>query len=112
MTAGGGQFLTPHLRLPRPQFSLHNNSPYLGNLDTLSGPLIQIATDLYRYYRSVAAEDTRSPSMNRGGAARKTLLAPIHFIFKLLQNRNTVSIWLYENLHTRIEGKLRVSSDL
>jgi small nuclear ribonucleoprotein E len=46
--------------------------------------------------------------MNRGGAARKTLLAPIHFIFSLLQKRNTVSIWLYENLHTRIEGKIRV----
>lgn len=44
-----------------------------------------------------------------GGAARKTLLAPIHFIFSLLQKRNTVSIWLYENLHTRIEGKIRVS---
>jgi small nuclear ribonucleoprotein E len=44
-----------------------------------------------------------------GGAARKTLLAPIHFIFSLLQKRNTVSIWLYENLTTRIEGKIRVS---
>lgn len=43
-----------------------------------------------------------------GGAARKTLLAPIHFIFSLLQKRNTVSIWLYENLTTRIEGKIRV----
>jgi small nuclear ribonucleoprotein E len=43
-----------------------------------------------------------------GGTARKTLLAPIHFIFSLLQKRNTVSIWLYENLHTRIEGKIRV----
>jgi len=43
-----------------------------------------------------------------GGAARKTLLAPIHFIFSLLQKRNTVSIWLFENLHTRIEGKIRV----
>ncbi|RMZ90692.1 hypothetical protein DV736_g2065, partial [Chaetothyriales sp. CBS 134916] len=42
-----------------------------------------------------------------GGAARKTLLAPIHFIFSLLQKRNTVSVWLYENIHTRIEGKIR-----
>lgn len=47
-----------------------------------------------------------------GGAARKTLLAPIHFIFSLLQKRNTVSIWLYENLVTRIEGKIRVSNDM
>ncbi|GCB17261.1 small nuclear ribonucleoprotein E [Aspergillus awamori] len=42
-----------------------------------------------------------------GGAARKTLLAPIHFIFKLLQQRSTVSIWLYEQLAFRIEGKIR-----
>jgi small nuclear ribonucleoprotein E len=43
-----------------------------------------------------------------GGGARKTLLAPIHFIFKLLQQRTTVSIWLYEQLAFRIEGKIRV----
>jgi len=42
-----------------------------------------------------------------GGAGRKTLLAPIHFIFKLLQQRSTVSIWLYEQLAIRIEGKIR-----
>ncbi|KAL1959768.1 hypothetical protein VTO42DRAFT_1354 [Malbranchea cinnamomea] len=40
-------------------------------------------------------------------AAAKTLLAPIHFIFKLLQQRSTVSIWLYEQLAVRIEGKIR-----
>ncbi|KAK5103335.1 hypothetical protein LTS08_002749 [Lithohypha guttulata] len=43
----------------------------------------------------------------RGGGGRKTLLAPIHFIFNLLQKRLTVSVWLYENLNTRIEGKIR-----
>ncbi|WEW59579.1 hypothetical protein PRK78_005053 [Emydomyces testavorans] len=37
----------------------------------------------------------------------KTLLQPIHFIFKLLQQRSTVSIWLYEQLFIRIEGKIR-----
>ena len=49
--------------------------------------------------------------MNRGGGGgggRKTLLAPIHFIFKLLQQRSLVSIWLYEQLAVRIEGKIRV----
>ncbi|KAH7062885.1 hypothetical protein FB567DRAFT_455570 [Paraphoma chrysanthemicola] len=35
------------------------------------------------------------------------LLPPINFIFKLLQSRATVSVWLYENLGMRIEGKLR-----
>ncbi|KKY14452.1 putative small nuclear ribonucleoprotein e [Phaeomoniella chlamydospora] len=42
-----------------------------------------------------------------GGGGRKTLLAPIHFIFSLLQQRKTVSIWLYEQLTIRIEGKVR-----
>jgi small nuclear ribonucleoprotein E len=35
-------------------------------------------------------------------------LPPINYIFKLLQQRATVLIWLYENLNIRIEGKLRV----
>lgn len=51
--------------------------------------------------------------MNRGGGGgggRKTLLAPIHFIFKLLQQKSIVSIWLYEQLAIRIEGKIRVRS--
>jgi len=36
------------------------------------------------------------------------LLPPINFIFKLLQSRALISVWLYENLGLRIEGKLRV----
>lgn len=42
-------------------------------------------------------------------AGRKTLLAPIHFIFSLLQKRETVSIWLYEQLAFRLEGRIKVS---
>ncbi|KAJ4362962.1 hypothetical protein N0V83_010079 [Neocucurbitaria cava] len=41
----------------------------------------------------------------RGGG--KVLLPPINFIFKLLQSRATICVWLYENLGLRIEGKLR-----
>jgi len=49
--------------------------------------------------------------MNRGGGNRgKVLLPPINFIFKLLQSHATVSIWLYENLGFRIEGKIRVGA--
>ena len=44
----------------------------------------------------------------RGGGRGKVLLPPINFIFKLLQQRTTVSIWLYEQLAIRIEGKIRV----
>lgn len=35
------------------------------------------------------------------------LLPPINFIFKLLQQRTTVQIWLFEQLGMRIEGKIR-----
>jgi hypothetical protein len=44
----------------------------------------------------------------RGGGRGKVLLPPINLIFKLLQNHATVSIWLYEQLAIRIEGKIRV----
>lgn len=43
----------------------------------------------------------------RGGGG-KVLLPPINYIFKLLQTRSKVSIWLYEQLGIRIEGTIRV----
>jgi hypothetical protein len=46
------------------------------------------------------------PDYDANGCA--VLLPPINFIFKLLQSRATISVWLYENLGMRIEGKLRV----
>lgn len=44
--------------------------------------------------------------------APAVLLPPINFIFKLLQSRATISVWLYENLGMRIEGKLRARRPL
>ena len=45
----------------------------------------------------------------RGGGNRgKVLLPPINFIFRLLQQQIPCSIWLYEQLSMRIEGKIRV----
>lgn len=41
-----------------------------------------------------------------------SLLPPINYIFKLLQQHSTVQIWLYEQLAIRIEGKIRVSPTL
>lgn len=44
----------------------------------------------------------------RGGGGRgKVLLPPINFIFRLLQQHSTVSIWLFEQLGIRVEGKIR-----
>ncbi|KFZ08031.1 hypothetical protein V502_09591 [Pseudogymnoascus sp. VKM F-4520 (FW-2644)] len=42
-----------------------------------------------------------------GGGGRRVLLPPINMIFKLLQTNSTVSIWLYEQIAIRIEGKIR-----
>ncbi|KAG9251507.1 small nuclear ribonucleoprotein E [Emericellopsis atlantica] len=42
-----------------------------------------------------------------GGGGRKVLLPPIQFIFRLLQSNTPVSVWLYEQLAIRIEGKIR-----
>ncbi|KAK0385931.1 hypothetical protein NLU13_7106 [Sarocladium strictum] len=46
-------------------------------------------------------------SGRQGGGGRRVLLPPINFIFKLLQSHATVSVWLYEQLSIRIEGKIR-----
>ncbi|OCK83053.1 LSM-domain-containing protein [Lepidopterella palustris CBS 459.81] len=42
-----------------------------------------------------------------GRSGGKVLLPPINFIFKLLQSRAAVQIWLYEQLGIRIEGRIR-----
>jgi small nuclear ribonucleoprotein E len=47
-------------------------------------------------------------SGRQGGNRGKVLLPPINFIFRLLQQQIPCSIWLYEQLNTRIEGKIRV----
>ncbi|KAG7287057.1 hypothetical protein NEMBOFW57_006557 [Staphylotrichum longicolle] len=43
----------------------------------------------------------------RGGGGRRVLLPPINFLFRLLQQRTTVQIWLYEQLSIRIVGTIR-----
>ena len=42
-------------------------------------------------------------------AGRRVLLPPINFLFRLLQQRTPVQIWLYEQLSIRITGVIRVS---
>ncbi|KAH7480392.1 hypothetical protein FOMA001_g8033 [Fusarium oxysporum f. sp. matthiolae] len=42
-----------------------------------------------------------------GGGGRRLILPPIKYIFELLREHATVSIWLYEQLSIRIEGKIR-----
>jgi small nuclear ribonucleoprotein E len=40
-------------------------------------------------------------------SGRKVLLPPINFIFRLLQQHSTVSVWLFEQTGIKIEGKIR-----
>ncbi|KAJ9151908.1 hypothetical protein NKR23_g2838 [Pleurostoma richardsiae] len=42
-----------------------------------------------------------------GGGGRRVLLPPINMIFKLLQTNAPVSVWLFEQLAIRIEGRIR-----
>ena len=72
-----------------------------------SPALTSQAVSLYLVRKQYFTSQSFTMTGRGGGGSRKTLLAPIHFIFSLLQKRNTVSIWLYENLNTRVEGKIR-----
>jgi len=37
---------------------------------------------------------------------QKVMVQPINLIFRFLQNRTRVQVWLYENVNTRIEGHI------
>jgi len=46
-------------------------------------------------------------SFNKGGGkVQKVMVQPINLIFRYLQNRSRVSVWIYENIHLRIEGQI------
>lgn len=40
----------------------------------------------------------------RGGKVQKVMVQPINLIFRYLQNRSRIQIWLYEDITHRIEG--------
>ncbi|KAF7387125.1 hypothetical protein HZH68_012802 [Vespula germanica] len=37
---------------------------------------------------------------------QKVMVQPINLIFRYLQNRSRVQVWLFENIHLRIEGHI------
>ncbi|EEQ37447.1 putative small nuclear ribonucleoprotein E [Clavispora lusitaniae] len=39
--------------------------------------------------------------------SKKSMLPPINLIFKYLQQQSVVTIWLYEQTQSRIQGKVR-----
>ncbi len=83
----------------------------------ISAALLTTREDALFYFRILCISRFRRPPESTmtgrgggggGGGRGKVLLPPINFIFKLLQQRSTVSIWLFEQLAIRIEGKIRV----
>lgn len=44
-------------------------------------------------------------SLNKGN--KKTTVPPIIFVFKLLQQQSEVTIWLYEQTSTKIQGIIK-----
>ncbi len=47
-----------------------------------------------------------SGAYNPNQKVQKVMVQPINLIFRYLQNRTVVSVWLYENVNTRIEGHI------
>ena len=46
-------------------------------------------------------------SFNKGNTkVQKIMVQPINLIFRYLQNRSRVQVWLYENISLRIEGEI------
>ncbi|CAG7835422.1 unnamed protein product [Allacma fusca] len=41
-----------------------------------------------------------------GAKVQKVMIQPINLIFRYLQNRSKVTVWLYENVNLRIEGHI------
>lgn len=44
-----------------------------------------------------------------GGAPAMREQPPINILFKYMSEKRVVQVWLFENLHIRIEGVIRVS---
>ncbi|CAL1292117.1 unnamed protein product [Larinioides sclopetarius] len=47
-----------------------------------------------------------SSSYKSGQKVQKVMVQPINLIFRFLQNKSKIQVWLYENVNTRIEGHI------
>lgn len=66
----------------------------------------QVQNDYRRWTFNNTSTYTIIMSSQRTGS-KKSILPPINLIFKYLQQQALVSIWLYEQTHMRIEGRIR-----
>merc|ERR1712018_838245 len=56
-------------------------------------------------YKRLQITNTKM-SYGGGQKVQKVMVQPINLIFRYLQNRTRVVVWLYENVNTRIEGQI------
>ncbi|XP_059622905.1 probable small nuclear ribonucleoprotein E [Phlebotomus argentipes] len=45
-------------------------------------------------------------SFKGNAKVQKVMVQPINLIFRYLQNRSRVQVWLFENVNTRLEGHI------
>ncbi|KAG8196836.1 hypothetical protein JTE90_027549 [Oedothorax gibbosus] len=45
-------------------------------------------------------------SFKGGPKVQKVMVQPINLIFRFLQNKSKIQVWLYENTNVRIEGHI------
>eukprot|EP00658_Telonema_sp_P-2_P051610 TRINITY_DN396_c0_g1_i4.p1 TRINITY_DN396_c0_g1~~TRINITY_DN396_c0_g1_i4.p1 ORF type:complete len:148 (+),score=51.54 TRINITY_DN396_c0_g1_i4:50-493(+) len=65
------------------------------------------ASDVYK--RQVSTQSTGDPepiAMSGPQKYQKVMTQPINLIFRFLQNKQRIQIWLYENTELRLEGRI------
>lgn len=68
----------------------------------------EFALPAFVYYVRNRIPPVLQQTMSFKGNAKvqKVMVQPINLIFRYLQNRSRVQVWLYENINLRIEGNL------
>lgn len=59
-----------------------------------------------RYYLTLSYLNNYKMSYKGPQKIQKVMVQPINLIFRYLQNRSRVQVWLYENVNLRIEGHI------
>lgn len=59
--------------------------------------MVAFAKDAVHYIFTMAYK-------GQGGKVQKVMVQPINLIFRYLQNRSKIQVWLYEQTNLRIEG--------
>lgn len=86
-------------------FSRKNKQTNTLNVDEFV--YIKIETYIFVYFESLFSDQINFSIMSSRGPqtkVQKVMVQPINLIFRYLQNRSRIQVWLYEQATTRIEG--------